>query len=97
MKKLFIVAICAMGLLSAQAQGKIDFLNVNGGVLNVDGTPVNGPGISGQLWVGASNAEAALSEVGTPASPFAPGTWNAGVVIVPGLAAGTDAFVQLRA
>jgi hypothetical protein len=94
MKKLLIVAICVAGVLSAQAQGLINFLNISGSVTTVSGALAAGETL-GQLWAGT--AADSLAAVGDPLAFVGGGTINGGEVAIPGVAGGSTAFVQLRA
>lgn len=95
MKKLLIVAICAVGILSGQAQGLINFVNLSGPVSNNDTGDLLGPEAVGQIWAGADAGS--LAPVGDPLAFAGGGIIVGPEVAIPGVAGGATAFVQLRA
>lgn len=95
MKKLIVLAICMAGVLSAQAQGTVQFANVGGGVSA--GVPGAEAGWTAQLWAGAS--EDSLAAVGSAANitPNAAlgGLFAGGVVAVDTITPGNQGFFQV--
>lgn len=106
MRKLIVALLIACAGMNAWAQGTVFFANrVSPNiapVLNVDGvTPLSGSGFSAQLFAGAQNTgENALTPVGSPVAfrtGTVAGTWAGIQEVIPGVAGGAIATMQVRA
>ena len=91
MKKLLLAALCVAATLSASAQGTVNFANIGAGV----SAPVSGPG--GLLGAGFT-AQLQLADgtnVGDPAPFLANGLFSGGSRVIPGVAGGSAATLQV--
>lgn len=102
MKRLLLIAACIVATVGALAQGTVNFVNkVAGGVLdapvfNTDGTTkLSGADYLAQLYAGTTAGS--LTAVGSAAPFKANGYFNAGAVVVPGIAGAATAILQVRA
>lgn len=101
MKKLAILASCFVAV-AAMAQGTVNFANgaagVNAPISDPAGARLNGTAYVAQLWAGSSATS--LAPVGAVVA-FRTGTgagyFLGGERVIPGVAAGGTAFVQVRA
>lgn len=103
MKK-FTATLLASSLLglAAYAQGTVNFVNVNSGAgLNApiflnDGTTKVGSGFTAELMAGASAGS--LASVATTGflTGAGAGYFQGGTVVIPGVAGGANAFLQVR-
>jgi hypothetical protein len=93
MKKLLVIAVCAAGIISAQAQGLITF-NVVQKVSDPTGNFV-GSDTMGQLFAGPDASS--LAPLGSPAASVGAGSWVVGELTVPGIPNGGTAFVKMQA
>jgi len=101
MKRLLLVAACIVATVGALAQGTVNFANkvtaagIDAPVLNVDGTKLAGADYLAQLYAGTTAGS--LSAVGT-AVPFkVNGYFAGGPTVIPGIAGGATAILQVRA
>lgn len=101
MKRLLLVAACIVATVGALAQGTVNFANkvaaagIDAPVLNVDGTKLAGADYLAQLYAGTTAGS--LSAVGS-AIPFkVNGYFSGGATVIPGIAGGATAILQVRA
>jgi hypothetical protein len=84
---------------SLLGQGEINGINFNpannvdGQVTRADGTTLAGTETMGQLYAGTGGS---LAPIGSPTAFLQNGIVSFGTVVVPGIAAGADADIQLR-
>jgi len=101
MKRILGVTVAVIATVGAMAQGTVNFANLGAGVnapiYDTDTTTKLGAGFVVQLFAGSSAGS--LAPIGTPIgfSTSVAGVFLGGSTPIPGIAAGSTAFFQVRA